>query len=317
MAEKTAKTKVWVYFANGRAYLRTANGMLRVPAGNRRKILARGITVNGVSFPWSCSYSFADDIIPLNACVSTENREVEYINEAPITFYRCSEEGPVYKRISKKCVREFVEGHAQLYRMITNAKELHTNALGYAYPLLQTGHLTVYGGESGDMSVEDFSMHEVFTMLKHARALFNEKKVSPYNQEWLKDVLIPALETYLAALNTTDTKAFERAEQEYSEAVELVNKTLEKHISEFDVSDDGKFGFDCGFITIGFTDPRLRRKAMYVKNHPMRKAMQIPYIHMPVYAQSLAVQCREFEKAKAIVKKELGVDIAILHSEMD
>ena len=311
------KTKVWVYFEKGRAYIRTANASLRIPAGYRMKFRGHGLTVNGVWFPWACSYDVADEVVPLNASVSSESMEVEYLNATPDIFYRTKETGATYKRICKNCVREFIEGSSVIERMTTNSKSVQTNVFGDAYPLLREGRIALHSGQCGNLVVEGFTKHEVFTILKYAEVLKQENQMSPYINEWLNDVVIPALETYLAALEMKDENKLKAALKAYTDTVEQVNSVLKEHAEEFDVSDDGQFGFDCGFITIGFTDKKLYRKSLFFKNHPNLQTSQVPEIHMPVYAQSLAVQCREFEKAKAIVKKELGLDIAILHSELD
>lgn len=313
--EFAGNTKVQVVFTEGRMYFRTKPGYAQVLPYQRKYLRGKPIRIDGAFFPWSCAYGFAESILEQNASLRATDGEIEYLNDTPVYFYRTGSGAKNYKELSYACVKAFALAGNELEKMVTNFKEVDTNMLGYAIPVLRAAHLYVIPGQEGRIGVEGFSEEDIRKILGYAQRLKEDRSLGIYTHEWLVDVFIPALTGYLAGLNMAE-KDFEAIRTAYSQKVEEVNNLLKQHSSEFDFSDEDVFRFDCGFITIGFTDAQLSKQRMVLVNDARTK-YATPEIQLPKMVQSLAVQCREFEKAKRIVKRELGLDIAILESHLD
>ena len=313
--EFAGNTKVQVVFTKGRMYFRTKPGYVQLLPYQRKYLRGKSIRIDETWFPWSCAYGFAESVLEQNASLRANDVEVEYLNDAPVCFYRTGSGTKTYKGLSYACIKAFVLAGNELEKMVTNFKEMDTNMLGYAIPVLRTAHLYVISGKEGRIGVEGFSEEDIKKILGYAQRLKEDRSIGFYTQKWLVDVFIPALTGYLDGLNMAE-EDFESIRTAYSQKVEKVNSLLKQHSSEFDFSDEDVFQFDCGFITIGFTDAQLSKQRMVLVNDTRTK-YATPEIQLPKTVQSLAVQCREFEKAKRIVKRELGLDIEILESHLD
>lgn len=307
--------KVQAYFTKDGVYFRTQPGYVRVESWMRRHLRKKAIRVNDVLFPWGCSFEHAESILGMNASLKAADGEIEYLNDKPITFFCAGSGKKAFRTISGACVRALVECNGELERMVTNSCEPDTNMVGYAIPVLRSAHLYTMPGKEGRVGIEGFSEGDIKKILVQAQKLRKSRTLSLYTQEWLEDIFIPALTGYLAGLKMPGND-FDAVYKAYCQKVEEVNRLLKEHESEFDFSDEKFFQFDCGFMTIGFTDPYLSKQRMVLINNE-RTRYKTPAIQLPKMVQSLAVQCREFEKAKRIVKRELGLDIAILESHLD
>ena len=315
MRDFVGKTKVQVLFQNGRAYFRTKSGSVQITKGLRMRLRGKGLYFNDIYFPWSCSYSVAEEILSLNASLKADSGEIEYLNESPEHFYRVCGSEKTYKTLCKECVKAFVAGSAQLEHMVTNSKETDTNMLGQAIPILRCGHIYVQEGQEGRIYVDGLSEQEIRIILTHVMKLKDDSSLGEYGKKWVDDILISALGNYILGLKLSNEE-IEEILGEYTMTVEKVNNLLKQHIEEFDFSDEAVFRFDCGDITIGFTDAGLRQRQM-ILNNDSRTQNRTPQICLPKFVQSLTVQRREFENAQRIVKRELGLNIKIVHSELD
>lgn len=307
--------KVEVLFHEGKMYFRTEEGYACATSSLRRHLRSGSNHFNDECYPWSCTYSHAEDILRLNASLKASDKEVEFLNDEPEHFYQIQGSNRIYKKLSKTCIKAFVKNKSQLDHMITNCKSVYTNMLGYAIPILSYGHLFMWGGNENRIGVEDFSEEDMRTILKYAFELKDDMSLSGYDRDWIQNNFIPALNSYLEGLKMSNEE-IEKSLKEYRDVVEKVNETLKIHSDEFDFSDEGSYGFDCGFLTIGFADEKLKKQNALLANDSRTK-YKIPSVRLPKSVQSLTVQRREFEKAKRIVKRELGLDIEILESHLD
>lgn len=314
MEEFKKNVKVKAMCKNGRVYFCTKSGSARVQRSDRRKLHNCNTEIDGKVWDWYCSYQAAEGILFANC--SLKDGEVEYLNETPETFYEiCGKENKMYKSLSRACVKAFVLSKGQLNRMVTNSSEMDSNMFGHALPILQAGHLYMMPGRDATMGTESFSEEELRVIIKHATVLQKDECLSAYNREWITTCLLPALNAHLSAMKMQKEEV-EEFLAKYTAAVNKVNTVIQEHAEEFDFSDIDVFRCDCGFITTGFTDGELYEQRLILRNNERTK-YQVPEIRLPQFAQSLAVQCREFEKAQKIVKEELGLNIGILHTELD
>lgn len=307
--------RVKVCFHEGKMYFRTKEGYACATSSLRRHLRSGSNHFNDECYPWSCTYSHAEDLLRLNASLKVSDGEVKYLNDKPEHFYQIQGSNKVYKKLSKACIKAFVKNKGQLDHMITNCKSVYTNMLGYAIPVLSYGHLFMWGGNENRIGVEDFSEEDMRTILKYALELKDDMSLSGYDRDWIQNNFIPALNSYLEGLKMSNEE-IEKSLKEYGDVVEKVNETLKKHSDEFEFSDEGSYGFDCGFLTIGFADEKLKKQNALLANDSRTK-YRIPSVRLPKSVQSLTVQRREFKKAKRIVKNELDIELVILSAELD
>ena len=307
--------RVKVCFHEGKMYFRTKEGYACATSSLRRHLRSGSNHFNDECYPWSCTYSHAEDLLRLNASLKASDGEVKYLNDKPEHFYQIQDSNKVYKKLSKACIKAFVKNKGQLDHMITNCKSVYTNMLGYAIPILSYGHLFMWGGNENRIGVEDFSEEDMRTILKYALELKDDMSLSGYDRDWIQNNFIPALNSYLEGLKMSNEE-IEKSLKEYGDVVEKVNETLKIHSDEFDFSDEGSYGFDCGFLTIGFADEKLKKQNALLANDSRTK-YKIPSVRLPKSVQSLTVQRREFEKAKRIIKNELDIELVILSAELD
>ena len=307
--------KVEVLFHEGKMYFRTEEGYACATSSLRRHLRGGSNHFYDECYPWSCTYSHAEDILRLNASLKASDEEVEFLNDEPEHFYQIQGSNRNYKKLSKACIKAFVKNKGQLDHMITNCKSVYTNMLGYAIPILSYGHLFMWGGNENRIGVEDFSEEDMRTILKYALELKDDMSLSGYDRDWIQNNFIPALNSYLEGLKMSNEE-IEKSLKEYGDVVEKVNETLKIHSDEFDFSDEGSYGFDCGFLTIGFADEKLKKQNALLANDSRTK-YKIPSVRLPKSVQSLTVQRREFKKAKRIVKNELDIELVILSAELD
>lgn len=307
--------RVEVLFHEGKMYFRTKEGYACATSSLRRYLRGGSNHFYNECYPWSCTYGHAEDILRLNASLKASDGEVEFLNNEPEHFYQIQGSNRIYKKLSKACIKAFVKNKGQLDHMITNCKNVYTNMLGYAIPILSYGHLFMWGGNENRIGVEDFSEEDMRTILKYALELKDDMSLSGYDRDWIQNNFIPALNSYLEGLKMSNEE-IEKSLKEYGDVVEKVNETLKIHSDEFDFSDEGSYGFDCGFLTIGFADEKLKKQNALLANDSRTKYI-IPSVRLPKSVQSLTVQRREFEKAKRIIKNELDIELVILSAELD
>lgn len=311
--EKNVKLKAT--FHNGRMYFNTKSGSIRIQRNDRRSLGKKPVEIDGVRYSWSCSLSAAEGILLMNANMQANEGEIKYVNDAPEMYYTIPGTNKVYKTLSKACLRAFVNGRGELWHMATNCSEMYTNMLGAALPVLRMGHLYMMPGQVPIVGVEGFTDAELQKIQKHAESLQQDETLEQRDRTWISDFLLPALKAH-ASCSKLDAEELEKIFSQYSKEIEKVNAVIQMHADEFDFSDIDMFGFDCGFITTGFTDGDLYKKQMILRNDERTK-FRVPEIRLPKFAQSLNVQRREFARAQEIVKKELGLNIGILHAELD
>lgn len=315
MSNFTNNVKVKVRFYDGKMYFRTKGGLARCTTSLKKNLRGTSCYFGEEYYPWSCTYRHAEDFLELNASLNASNGEVEFLNEEPEHFYQIQGSNRVYKKLSKACIKTFVKNKGQLDHMITNCKNVYTNMLGYTIPILSYGHMFMWAGDENRIGVEDFPEEDVCIILKHALELKDDMTLSSYDRDWIKNNFVPALNSYLDGLKMSNEE-IEKSLKEYGDVVEKVNETLKKHSDEFEFSDEGSYGFDCGFMTIGFLDSKLKKQNAMLANDSRTK-YKIPSVRLPKLVQSLTVQRREFEKAKCIIKRELGIELVILSAELD
>lgn len=324
--------EIRVHLEGRKAYISIGeNRGIAIERSYRRRLHNADVTRNGEHFQWECTRpDIVEDILYLN-CPKQKNEGdgmyggsrlkgyVRYTNLEPDKFYAIpAEHGD---KISTKFTRSFVEdwlqrGAPELRKIYSNSvKEPMTNAFDEPIPYFIGGSIcsSSYGDDRGAVMVDEMPLQDVERLEKMCSNLLKDspEKFSFYTRDWLTETFLPSMRTYIAAKKAS-AEEIQTAFDQYSQDVKAVNQALESHADDFIWSDDGEYGFDCGFLYMGFKDEKRRSMSRFLRY----AQKDVPQIKFPYYVQSLTVKRREFQKAKEIAAK-IGYDICISGSELD